>query len=114
MLPDSYYQEIDSLTEMHESSVGRLACAGVIDREAFASYREGVTRFVKVSRQHSVVSKRGLQIINSAITYCQCNAEFTEDSRFVDDFGAFMARAFYCIIGDEDIDDRRPGVPRII
>jgi hypothetical protein len=114
MLPDSYYREIDSLTEMHESSVGRLACAGVIDREAFTRYREGVTNFVNFSRQYSVVSKRALHLINSAITYCQRNAGFTEDSLFVGDFGAFMARAFYCIIGDEDMDDRRSGVPRII
>ncbi len=114
MLPDEYYRELDALTELHASSIERLACSQVLDRAAFDAYRDGVTRFVTSSRAHLVVSKRALQLINSAVTYCQCNAEFTDDPKFVDGFGAFMARAFYCIVGDEDLGDRKPGVPRII
>ena len=114
MLPDEYYRELDQLTQLHENSIDRLACARVLDRNAFEDYRRGVAAFVQTSQRHSVVSKRALQLINSAITYCQCNAEFSSDQDFIDDFGRYMARVFYCIIGGEDIDDRQAGVPRII
>jgi len=114
MLPDEYYRELDQLSELHKASVDRLACSQVLDRDAFTAYRAGITEFVSTSLEFSIVAKRALQLINSAITYCQCNFKFTDDPQFVDDFGAFMARAFYCIVGGEALDDRQPGVPRII
>ena len=114
MLPDVYYSELDKLTELHEASIGRLACSGVFVRDAFEEYRSAVGEFVETSLKYSVVSKRALQLLNSAISYCQCNAEFHPEREYVDNFGRFVAKAFYCIVGEEGLEDRQPGVPRII
>ena len=114
MPTDEYYRELDQLSKLHKDAIERLACAGVLDRNAFEEYRNAAAAFVKTSQSHSLVSKRALQLINSAITYCQCNAEYSSDQVFIDDFGRYMAHVFYCIIGDEDLDDRQAGIPRII
>ena len=114
MLPDSYYREIDLLTELRDASVGRLSCAQVLDREAFGRYRDAVASFLAISKAHSVVPKRALQLINSSANFCQSAAEYSGDRRFVAEFGAFLDRAFFCLVGGEDLDDRQPGVPRII
>ena len=114
MLPDSYYQEIDALAELHDASIGRLACAQVLDRDAFGRFRDAVVLFLIHSKAHSVIPKRALQLINTSANFCQTTAEFSGDRPFIDEFGAFLTRAFYCLISGEDLDDRQPGVPRII
>lgn len=114
MLPDSYYREIDMLTELRDASVGRLSCAQVLDREAFGRYREAVTKFITHSKDFALIPKRALQLINTSATICHTTAEYSEDRQFVDEFGVFMDRAFYCLVGGEDLEDRQPGVPRII
>jgi len=114
MLPDSYYQEIDALGELHDASIGRLACAQVLDRDAFGRFRDAVILFLIHSKAHSVIPKRALQLINSSANFCQSTAEYSGDRQFVDEFGAFLDRAFFCLVGGEDLDDRQPGVPRII
>ena len=114
MLPDSYYREIDKLIELQESSIGRLACSEVLDRDAFGRFREALVLFLIHSKEHSIIPKRALQLINTSASFCQTDAEFSEDRQFMDEFGAFLTRAFYCLIDGEDFDDRQPGVPRVI
>jgi hypothetical protein len=114
MLPDSYYREIDMLTELRDASIGRLSCAQVLDREAFGRYREAVAKFLTHSKGFAVIPKRALQLINTSATFCKTASQYSEDRQFVDEFGAFMDRAFFCLVGGEDLDDRQPGVPRII
>ena len=114
MLPDSYYREIDKLVELQEASIGRLACSQVLDRDAFGRFRDSLAQFLIHSKEHSIIPKRVLQLINTSASYCQTTAEFSDDPQFIDEFGAFLTRAFYCLIGGEGLDDRQPGVPRII
>lgn len=114
MIPDSYYREIDALAELHDASIGRLSCAQVLDRDAFGRYRVAVTKFLTDSKGYSVIPKRVLQLINSSANFCQSTAEYSDDRQFVEEFGAFMNRAFYCLVVGEDLDDRQPGVPRIL
>ena len=114
MLPESYYREIEALAELHDASVGRLSCAQVLDRAAFGRYRDAVTKFLADSKEYSVVPKRILQQFNSSANFCQTTADYSDDRQFVAAFGVFMERAFYCLVGGEDFDDRQPGVPRVI
>jgi len=114
MLPDSYYREIDALAELHDASIGRFSCAQVLDREAFGRFRDAVVVFLIHSKAHSVIPKRALQLINTSASFCQTTADFSADRQFIDEFGAFLTRAFYGLISGEDLDDRQPGVPRII
>lgn len=95
-------------------AISRFAMASVIDRHSFEALRTTLPRLVEACRSAWLLPKDFLSSLRSAQWQLSNGAAHSDDPAFVREQALLLERAFDSLLAGESMDDRRPGVPRII
>lgn len=114
MLEPEIQQQLDSLRELLARVMGRFAAASVIDRAGFESLRATLPSFVDSCRTIWLLPKDFLGALRSAQWQLTDGAKHSDDPQFVREQASIFERAFDSLLAGEGMNDRSPGVPRII
>jgi hypothetical protein len=106
--------QLDSARLHLAKAIDRFACASVIDRTAFEALRTALTTLVDSCRPVWLLPKDFLSALRSAQWQLSDAAKHSNDSDFVMEQARFLERAFDSLLAGEGMDERRPGIPRII
>ena len=114
MLSPEIQLQLDSTRQHLTRAIDRFACASVIDRPAFEALRTAFTTLVDSCRPVWLLPKDFLSALRSAQWQLSDGAPHSDDSAFAMEQARFLERAFDSLLAGEGMDDRRPGIPRII
>ena len=105
---------LDAAKEHLTQASSRFAMASVIDRHSFEALRTTLPRLVEACRSAWLLPKDFLSALRSAQWQLSDGAAHSDDPAFVREQALLLERAFDSLLAGEGMDDRRPGVPRII
>lgn len=114
MLSPEIQQQLDLSREHLTHAISRFAMASVIDRPSFEALRTTLPRFVESCRMVWLLPKDFLSALRSAQWQLSEGAKYSDDPAYVKEMALILGRAFDSLLAGEGMDDRRPGVPRII
>ena len=114
MLDDETLQTLDAFRGQFDAAIERFVCAGVIDRPGFEASRAHLVTLVERLRVQWLVPKDLLSRLASEEGRLSDTASHSDDPAFIREQSAFVGRAFRALLAGESMDDRHPGVPRII
>ena len=105
---------LDAAKEHLTQAISRFAMASVIDRHSFEALRTTLPRLVEACRSVWLLPKDFLSALRSAQCQLLDGSAHSDDPAFLREQAFFLERAFDALLAGEGMDDRRPGIPRII
>jgi hypothetical protein len=111
MAASDYDTELD---ELANRSVGRLLCAEVFDESAFSRLHEYIRSKSEDVRSEHVISKQLVACLLNAAASIENSATHVPTAKANLSLAAEFRRVLHVLAIGEAVDDRLPGVPRVL
>ncbi len=113
MLPDEYQHQLDAVREDLAHCIARFHAVQVLDQNRFSSLQGKLDTLVAMSKGRWLLPKdllKDLYFFQGSLE----NIKYAVNPELQLEWSKYFSKVFLALLNDESLDERVPGVPRII